>query len=59
MDPDRTTTMGDGESETTLRPFHIMKAVDNTSAKFKTWAASCRGCIPAMPSIVADVEVFV
>lgn len=43
MDPDRTTTMGDGESEMTERPFHIMNAVDRIRPKFRIWAAACRG----------------
>lgn len=54
MDPDKTTTMGEGESETTDSPFHIMKAVERTSAKFRTCAASCRGCMLARPSMAAD-----
>ena len=54
MDPDSTTTIGDCESDITERPFHIMNAVDSTSAKLSTWAASCRGCIALRPSIVAD-----
>lgn len=53
MDPDSTTTMGDGESETTEMPFQSMNAVDKTSAKLRTWAASCRGCMFATPIIFA------
>lgn len=53
MDPERTTTMGDGESATTERPFQSMKAVDRTSAKLSTWAASCRGCMAERPSMAA------
>jgi hypothetical protein len=56
MDPERTTTIGDGELETTESPFQSMNAVDNTSAKLRIWAASCRGCIPARPSMVAVVS---
>jgi hypothetical protein len=55
MDPDNTTTMGEGESETMEIPFQSMKAVERTSAKLSTWAASCRGCIAERPSIAADV----
>ena len=47
--------MGEGESDTTERPFHIMKAVERTSAKLRICAASCRGCMSARPSMVADV----
>jgi hypothetical protein len=43
MEPERTTTIGDGESAITERPFHIMNAVDSISAKFSTCAAACRG----------------
>jgi hypothetical protein len=53
MDPDSTTTIGEGESLTTESPFQSMKAVDSTSAKFSTCAASCRGCMPATPSMAA------
>ena len=45
--------MGDGESATTERPFQSMKAVDRTSAKLSTWAASCRGCMAERPSMAA------
>jgi hypothetical protein len=31
-----------------------MKAVERTSAKFRTCAASCRGCMLARPSMAAD-----
>jgi hypothetical protein len=55
MDPDSTTTIGDGESEATESPFQSMKAVERTSAKLRTWAASCRGCMPERPSMVAVV----
>lgn len=57
MDPDSTTTMGEGESLTTERPFQSMKAVERTSAKLRTWAASCRGCMAERPSMAAVVEV--
>jgi len=57
MDPESTTTMGDGESATTERPFHIIKAVERTSAKLRICAASCRGCMSAIPSIFAIVVV--
>lgn len=43
MEPDKTTTMGEGESAITERPFHIMKAVDRIRAKLRTCAAACRG----------------
>jgi hypothetical protein len=55
MDPDRTTTMGDGESETMEIPFQSMKAVERTSAKLRIWPASCRGCIAERPSMAAVV----
>lgn len=45
MLPDRTTTMGEGESVTTERPFQSMNAVERTRAKLRTWARSCLGCI--------------
>jgi hypothetical protein len=54
MDPESTTTIGDGESLAIEIPFQSMKAVDRTSAKFRTWAASCRGCIPERPSMIAS-----
>jgi hypothetical protein len=54
MDPESTTTIGDGESLAIEIPFQSMKAVDRTSAKFRTCAASCRGCIPERPSMVAS-----
>ena len=54
MDPERTTTMGEEELVKTESPFQSMKAVDRTRAKFRTWAASWRGCIEARePSILA------
>ena len=59
MDPESTTTMGEGESDTTERPFHIMKAVERTSAKLRICAASCRGCISAIPSMFAIVVLVV
>ena len=43
MEPDNTTTIGEGESAITERPFHIMNAVDRIRAKLRTWAAACRG----------------
>lgn len=55
MDPESTTTMGEGESATTESPFQSMKAVDRTSAKLRTWAASCRGCMAERPSMAAAV----
>jgi hypothetical protein len=54
MDPESTTTIGDGESLAIEIPFQSMKAVDRTSAKFRTCAASCRGCIPERPSMAAS-----
>ena len=33
MDPERTTTMGEGEFVRTERDFHSMKAVENMRAK--------------------------
>jgi len=53
MDPDNTTTMGEGESEATERPFQSMKAVERTSAKLRSCVASCRGCIFVRPIIFA------
>lgn len=44
MLPDRTTTIGEGESVATERPFQSIKAVDRTRAKLRTWVRSCRGC---------------
>jgi len=35
--------MGEEEFVKTERPFHNMKAVESTSAKLRTWAASWRG----------------
>jgi len=43
MEPDNTTTMGEGESAITERPFHIIKAVERIRAKLRTCAAACRG----------------
>ena len=43
MLPDSTTTMGDGESVATDRPFHSIKAVERTRAKFRIWVRNCRG----------------
>lgn len=43
MEPERTTTIGEGEFEITLRDFHNMNAVLSTRAKFRTWANDCRG----------------
>jgi hypothetical protein len=43
MDPERTTTMGEGESAITDKPFHIMKAVERIRPKLRIWAAACRG----------------
>ena len=53
MDPDSTTTMGEGESDTTERPFQSMNAVERTSAKLSSCVASCRGCMFARPIIFA------
>lgn len=52
MDPESTTTMGEGESLATERPFQSMNAVERTSAKLRIWPASCRGCMAERPSIV-------
>ena len=54
MLPERTTTMGDGESVATERPFHSMNAVESTRAKLRSWVSSCRGWRP--PSIAAIGE---
>ena len=58
MLPESTTTIGEEESVATERPFQSMKAVERTRAKLRIWAASCRGCKPAIaPSIVVVVVV--
>lgn len=46
MLPDRTTTIGEGESVATERPFHSIKAVERTRAKLRTWVSSWRGWRP-------------
>ena len=51
MLPERTTTIGEGESVTTDRPFHNMKAVERTRAKLRTWVRDCRG-LPRAESIM-------
>jgi hypothetical protein len=43
MDPERTTTIGLGESAAMLRPFHIMKAVLIMNAKLSSCVANDRG----------------
>jgi len=43
IDSESTTTMGDGESAATERPFQSMKAVERMRAKLRTCAASWRG----------------
>jgi hypothetical protein len=43
MDPERTTTIGEGESARMEIPFHIMPAVDIMRAKLRIWAAAWRG----------------
>jgi hypothetical protein len=43
MEPERTTTIGDGESAITESPFHIMKAVESIRPKLRSCAAACRG----------------
>ena len=35
--------MGEGESVSTERPFHIMKAVERIRAKLRIWEAAWRG----------------
>jgi hypothetical protein len=57
MDPERTTTMGDGESAMTESPFHIMNAVERISPKLISCAAACRGFCSA-DSILAAGEVW-
>lgn len=42
MDPDRTTTIGDDELDSTDSPFHIMNAVDRTRAKLRICASDWR-----------------
>ena len=42
MDPERTTTIGEGEFEMTDRDFHSMKAVLRTRRKLRTCEAVCR-----------------
>ncbi len=51
MLPERTTTMGDGESVATESPFHSMKAVERTRAKLRTWVRACRG-LPKLESML-------
>lgn len=58
MEPERTTTMGDGESAMTERPFHIMNAVERIRAKLRIWARACRGFWRAL-SIVAVVGFLI
>jgi hypothetical protein len=58
IDPDSTTTIGDGESATTENPFHSMKAVESTRAKLRSCVASCRGCIFVRPSMVVVDELW-
>ena len=41
--------MGEGESATTDNVFHIMNAVERTSAKFRTCWRNCRGLASAGP----------
>ena len=43
--PDRTTTIGELDADTTERPFHSIKAVERTSAKFSTCAIDCRAFV--------------
>ena len=38
MEPDSTTTIGELEAVAMERPFHSIKAVERTSAKFRTCA---------------------
>ena len=53
MLPDSTTTIGEDEFVKTESPFHSMNAVDNTRAKLRTCAASCRGWrLASDPNIV-------
>lgn len=61
MDPDRTTTIGEGEFVATERPFHIMKAVERTRPKVRSWERSWRGFMAPRPRLcriadMADVE---
>ena len=42
MLPERTTTIGEGESVTTESPFQSIKAVDRTRPKFRSWERWCR-----------------
>lgn len=42
MDPERTTTIGEGEFEMMERDFHSMKAVLRTRRKFRICKAVCR-----------------
>jgi len=52
MLPESTTTIGEGESVVTERPFHSMNAVLRTRAKLRICAASCRGWREERLSIV-------
>ena len=51
MLPESTTTIGEGESVATERPFHSMKAVERTRAKLRTWVSACRG-LPKVESML-------
>lgn len=43
MLPESTTTMGEGLSVATERPFQSMKAVERTRAKLRSWVRARRG----------------
>lgn len=60
MEPDRTTTMGEGEFDTTLSDFHNIKAVLRTRAKLRTCCKDCRGLARAdvnSENMVIDLDV--
>ena len=56
MDPDKTTTIGEGDLEITESPFHIMKAVERMSAKLRIWEAACLGFPKALSMMAATTN---
>jgi hypothetical protein len=56
MLPDRTTTMGEGESAMMERVFHIMKAEERTSAKLRVCWRNCRGLEVREENMVVVVD---
>jgi len=56
MEPDRTTTIGLGESATMLSPFHIINAVLMMNAKLSNCVASDRGDMLLMIAVKGSKE---